>query len=186
MQESVIVAGFGGQGVLFAGQALAYAAMDAGYQVTWMPSYGPEMRGGTAYCMVVVSDQHIGSPVVTQPTLAILLNGPSYSRFAPTVAEGGALIYNASLINEAQTQDDILTLDVPGLKLAEVAGDSRALNMVLVGAALAVRPFMTADRIKHTLDSHHLAKSPDMLAINCRALDMGAAFAESFISSRTS
>lgn len=185
MQEAVIVAGFGGQGVLFAGQALAYAAMDAGYQVTWMPSYGPEMRGGTAYCMVVVSDQHIGSPIVTQPTLAILLNGPSYSRFAPTVVAGGALIYNASLINEVQTRDDILTLHIPGLKLAEVAGDSRALNMVLVGAALAAHPFMTPDRIKSTLETHHLAKSSDMLAINCRALDMGAAFAESFISSRT-
>ncbi len=185
MQEALIIAGFGGQGVLFAGQALAYAAMDASHQVTWMPSYGPEMRGGTAYCMVVVSDQHIGSPVVTQPTLAILLNGPSYSRFAPTVAAGGALIYNTTLINEVQTRDDILTLDVPGLKLAEVAGDSRALNMVLVGAALAAHPFMTPDRIKSTLETHHLAKSPEMLAINCRALDMGAAFAQSFMTART-
>ncbi len=99
MQTEVIFAGFGGQGVLFAGQVLAFAAMDAGYDVTWMPSYGPEMRGGTANCTVVIADEEIGSPTVKHPKAAVVMNLPSLDKFEPLVAPGGVLIVNSSLVN---------------------------------------------------------------------------------------
>src|SRR5512138_2398719 len=98
MQQELIVSGFGGQGALFAGQLLAYAALDAGKHVTWIPSYGPEMRGGTAHCTVIVSDEPIGAPMVRRPTSAIVLNLPSFDKYEPLVRAGGWMVYNSSLI----------------------------------------------------------------------------------------
>jgi 2-oxoglutarate ferredoxin oxidoreductase subunit gamma len=101
MQKEIIIAGFGGQGVLFGGQVLAYAAMDTGKDVTWIPSYGPEMRGGTANCTVVIADHEIGSPLVKNPPLAIALNLPSFDKYEATLAPGGTLIVNQSMVDHA-------------------------------------------------------------------------------------
>src|SRR5690348_8567104 len=107
MQQDIIFSGFGGQGALFAGQLLAYAAMDAGHNVTWIPSYGPEMRGGTAHCTVIVSDAPIGSPLVRRPTNVVALNNPSVERYEPLLTTGGNLIYNASLAVHPIVRSDI-------------------------------------------------------------------------------
>src|SRR3989304_6821503 len=109
MQTEIVIAGFGGQGILFAGQVLAYAAMDAGKEVTWIPSYGPEMRGGTANCTVIISDEQIGSPLVLNPRGAIAMNLPSFDKYEPLVVPGGALIVNASLVNRPVRRPDLLS-----------------------------------------------------------------------------
>src|SRR5512135_2226505 len=107
MQTDIIIAGFGGQGVLFAGQLLAYAAMDEGRHVTWIPSYGPEMRGGTAHCTVVISDEEIGSPMVRHPGIVVALNLPSFQKYEPLIKAGGLLIYNSDLIEAEPGRKDI-------------------------------------------------------------------------------
>ncbi|MDO9348864.1 MAG: 2-oxoacid:acceptor oxidoreductase family protein, partial [Anaerolineales bacterium] len=123
MQTEIIIAGFGGQGVMFAGQVLAYAAMDKGKQVTWMPSYGPEMRGGTANCIVVIADEEIGSPLVQNPPAAVVMNLPSFDKYEPLVKTGGVLIVNASMVDRAAQRDDITTILVPANDIAEEIGD---------------------------------------------------------------
>ena len=107
MHEQVIFSGFGGQGALFAGQLLTYAGMDAGWQVTWIPSYGPEMRGGTANCTVILSDQPIGSPIIRNPTIAVVLNPPSMEKYESLVKPGGVLVINSTLVKQQTVRDDI-------------------------------------------------------------------------------
>src|SRR5512141_2758536 len=118
MQKEIIIAGFGGQGVLFGGQVLAYAAMDAGKEVTWIPSYGPEMRGGTANCTIVIADEEIGSPTVRNPKAAIVLNLPSLEKYEPLVSSGGVQIINSSLVNRGATRTDIDSLLIPAQEIA--------------------------------------------------------------------
>src|SRR5512136_66088 len=125
MHEEIIFSGFGGQGALFAGQLLAYAASDIGLHVTWIPSYGPEMRGGTAHCTVVVSDEPIGSPLVRHPTSAIALNLPSFERYEPLIKPGGLLVYNKSLIAATPGRADIHYVAVPANVIAEELGNVR-------------------------------------------------------------
>ncbi len=122
MQTEIIIAGFGGQGVLFAGQVLAYAAMDNGHEVTWIPSYGPEMRGGTANCTVVIADEEIGSPLVRNPQAAVVLNLPSLERYEPVVTPGGVLVANSSLINRGPQRQDIKNVFLPANEIAESLG----------------------------------------------------------------
>ena len=134
MQKEIIIAGFGGQGVLFAGQVLAYAAMDNGLDVTWIPSYGPEMRGGTANCTVVVADHEIGSPLVKNPPLVIALNLPSYDKYEPVMQPRGTLIVNQSMVDRGAKRGDIQSIFVPANEIAEQIGDKKLTNMVTVGA----------------------------------------------------
>ena len=124
MQTEIIFAGFGGQGILFAGQVVAYAAMDAGMQVTWIPSYGPEMRGGTANCTVIVADEEIGSPTVRNPKAALAFNLPSFDKYEPLVVPGGVMIANASLINRGFQREDLSTVMIPANEIAESIGFS--------------------------------------------------------------
>jgi 2-oxoglutarate ferredoxin oxidoreductase subunit gamma len=137
MTFDLIIAGFGGQGVLFAGQLLAHAALDAGLETTWYPSYGPEMRGGTANCTVVISDEPIGSPVTERPQAAIVMNLPSLDRYEPLVRPGGVLVVNASLIDRAVTRDDVDVITIPADDVAAELGHPKLTNMVLLGAAPA-------------------------------------------------
>ena len=118
MQTEIIIAGFGGQGVLFAGQLMAYAAMDAGLQVTWIPSYGPEMRGGTANCTVIISDEEIGAPTVLNPKAAMVFNLPSLEKYEPMVVSGGILIANQSLINRGFQRTDLQAVLIPANEMA--------------------------------------------------------------------
>src|SRR4030042_7019688 len=133
MQTEIIFSGFGGQGALFAGQLLAFAAMDAGMGVTWIPSYGPEMRGGTANCTVIIADEEIGSPTVRRPKAAVVFNLPSLDKYEPLVVPGGVLIANQSLINRGFVGDDLTTVMIPANDLAETLGNKRLTNMVMLG-----------------------------------------------------
>jgi len=130
-------AGFGGQGILYLGETLAIAGMREGDQVSWLPSYGPEMRGGTAHCNVILSSQPIGSPLVERATHLVAMNRPSLDRFLPEVASGGAILYDSSLIETAPSRKDAIAIPVPATKVADRLGSARVANMVMLGALLA-------------------------------------------------
>ncbi|NJC95783.1 MAG: 2-oxoacid:ferredoxin oxidoreductase subunit gamma [Anaerolineales bacterium] len=173
MQKEIIIAGFGGQGVLFGGQVLAYAAMDSGKVVTWIPSYGPEMRGGTANCTVIIADDEIGSPLVKNPPLAIALNLPSFDKYEELLAPGGTLIVNQSMVDRGAKRDDIHVIFVPCNEIAEEIGDKKLLNMVAVGALLTALPELTLKDIEKALESHLPERHKHLLPKNYEALKRG-------------
>lgn len=174
MQTEILIAGFGGQGVLFGGQLLAYAAMDEGREVTWIPSYGPEMRGGTANCTVVISDEEIGSPLVRNPQAVIAMNLPSLDKYEGTVRPGGVLVVNSSMVNRPVVRTDIRTVMIPGNEIAESLGDRRMTNMVLLGGLLANLPVLSLEAIGKALGAHLPARHQRLLPLNLQALQRGA------------
>jgi len=141
------IAGFGGQGILLLGEALAESGMRAGYQVTWLPSYGPEMRGGTANCQVIISDGPIGSPLVSTPDVLIAMNRPSLDRFEPDVREGGLIIYNSSLIDSGPKRKDVEVIAIQATEIADQLGDTRVANMVALGAYIAKTEILTKEAV---------------------------------------
>jgi 2-oxoglutarate ferredoxin oxidoreductase subunit gamma len=177
MQEEVIISGFGGQGALFAGQLLAYAAMDQGLEVTWIPSYGPEMRGGKARCTVVVSDQTIGAPLVRRPSAAIVLNIPSMEAFEPVVKPGGALIVNSSMVPDESEREDIDVVYVPASDLAIEIGNVRMANVICLGALVEATDVVSLDAVAQALDDHLPERHRSLLGLNKKALQKGAALA---------
>lgn len=176
MQTEIMIAGFGGQGVLFAGQVLAYAAMDNGKEVTWIPSYGPEMRGGTANCTVIISDEEIGSPLVRNPRGVIAMNLPSLDKYEPMLIEGGSLIVNASLVNRSIERDDVQLVLIPANEIAESLGDKRMTNIVMVGALLAKIPVLSIEAIEKALEDHLPERHKKLLPLNFQALRAGDEF----------
>jgi 2-oxoglutarate ferredoxin oxidoreductase subunit gamma len=176
MQTEIMIAGFGGQGVLFAGQLLAYAAMDEGRDVTWIPSYGPEMRGGTANCTVVIADEEIGSPLVQYPTAVVAMNLPSLDKYEALVKPGGVLVVNSSIVNRAPTRTDIRVVMIPGNEIAENLGDKRMTNMVLLGGLLANLPVLSLNALARALQGHLPARHQRLLPTNLEALRQGAEF----------
>jgi 2-oxoglutarate ferredoxin oxidoreductase subunit gamma len=164
---------------MFAGQLLSYAAMDAGLEVTWIPSYGPEMRGGTAHCTVVISDRPIGSPLIQNPGIGIAFNIPSFDKYEPMIAPGGLLAYNSSIVERETHRDDITVLAVPASEIADEIGNMRLLNMVMLGAVLAVKPVLSIDDIKSALSHHIPSHRRNMLDINYEAVDRGVMFVQS-------
>ncbi|MBI5929951.1 MAG: 2-oxoacid:acceptor oxidoreductase family protein [Chloroflexi bacterium] len=177
MQMEFVFAGFGGQGIMFVGQVLAYAGMDTGLEVTWIPSYGPEMRGGTANCCVVLADRPIGSPVVHYPQVAVAFNNPSFEKYEPAIAPNGLLVYNSSMITLDRTRSDIEYLPVPATVIADELGDMRLTNMVMLGAAISARPTLSLDAVKQALDDHLPSHRRDLLEANFMALERGMACA---------
>jgi 2-oxoglutarate ferredoxin oxidoreductase subunit gamma len=173
MQKEIIIAGFGGQGVLFAGQVLAYAALDSGKEVTWIPSYGPEMRGGTANCTVVIADEEIGSPLVQNPPYAVALNLPSFDKYEMQVQSGGTLIVNSSMVDRAAKRDDIHTILVPANEIAEQIGDKKLTNMVVVGALVAAMNDLSLEVVEAALKAHLPARHHHLLPKNYEALQKG-------------
>ena len=178
MQTEIIISGFGGQGVLFAGQVLAYAAMDEGLHVTWFPSYGPEMRGGTANCTIIVADEEIGSPTVLNPQAVIALNLPSMDKYESLLAEGGLLIANRSLINREVERKDLRVIEMAANEIADEVGDKRLVNMVMMGALMQATDLMPLAAIKKALEEHLPAHRRDLLPANFEALERGAKVAE--------
>lgn len=170
----VIISGFGGQGTLFAGQVLAYAGMDSGKHVTWIPSYGPEMRGGKVRCTVVVSDEEIGSPIVRRPGSAIVFNIPSMEAYGPAIKPGGALIVNSSLIDIISERDDITALYIPATEMATDMGNVRVANMILLGAWAAVTGVVSPDQLAQALSDHLPENKQKTVPINKDALYRGA------------
>ena len=177
MQTEVFLAGFGGQGVMFAGQVLAYAAMDIGKEVTWIPSYGPEMRGGTANCTVVIADEEIGSPLVQNPPAVIAMNLPSLDKYEPIVKLGGVLVVNSSMVDRDVTRNDINWVSIPCNEIAEEAGDRRMANIVATGALLALLPVLTLEDIESALKAHMPGRHQHLLPRNIKALNLGAEYA---------
>lgn len=173
MQKEIIIAGFGGQGVLFAGQIVAYAAMDIGKEVTWIPSYGPEMRGGTANCTVVIADDEIGSPLVKSPPLAVALNLPSFDKCEESLATGGTLIVNQSMVDRGPQREDIHVIFVPCSEIAEEIGNKKLMNMVAIGALLTALPEITLQDIEKALEDHLPARHKHLLPSNFEALRRG-------------
>jgi 2-oxoglutarate ferredoxin oxidoreductase subunit gamma len=176
MQQEVIIAGFGGQGVLFAGQLLSYTAMDEGKAVTWIPSYGPEMRGGTANCTVVVSDEEIGSPFVKNPSAVLAMNLPSLDKFEDLVEEGGVLVVNASMVDRPVKRDDIKVISIPANDIAEALGSKRSVNMVMIGALLANMDLLSLDAAEAALEAHLPERHKKFLEGNKAALRKGAEY----------
>jgi len=174
MEQSVIISGFGGQGVILAGKILAQAAMNHGLEVTWLPSYGPEMRGGTANCTVVLADATVGSPIVDEPTSLIAMNLPSLDKFECMVAKGGTIIVNSSLIDRAVNRDDVRVTRLPLNDLGAKAGSIRAINMVALGGYLKATGVVPLDVVKETMAQMlEEGGKGKFIPLNAEALDLG-------------
>ena len=171
--EDLIIAGFGGQGILFIGKLLAYAVMKEGKNVTWIPSYGPEMRGGTANCTVVVSDEEIGSPVITAPRSLIVMNNPSLEAFEPRLKTGGLLVINTSLVTLQPKRNDISIVCVPANKIAMELGNDRAANMVMLGAYIAKTKIAAKETILEALSSVLAKGKAELFELNKTAFEKG-------------
>jgi 2-oxoglutarate ferredoxin oxidoreductase subunit gamma len=174
MQNETIIAGFGGQGVLFTGKVLAYAGLEEGREVTWFPSYGPEMRGGTANCTVIISDDEIGSAQVLNPRAAIVMNQPSLDKYEGSVAPGGYLVVNTSMVNRKAARTDIKVIEIPGTELAEKLGDKRLINSVMLGALAAKADFLTLKSIEKGIEKSLSKDKKNLLDLNIKALQEGA------------
>jgi 2-oxoglutarate ferredoxin oxidoreductase subunit gamma len=170
---NVLLAGFGGQGVLFAGKLIAEAGLIEGREISWLPSYGPEMRGGTANCSVCLSDEAIGSPLVLEPDVLIAMNQPSLDKFAGDVVPGGTVIIDSTMIGTPPTRDDIILFEVPATKLAEDAGLKGLANVVLVGKLLKEIGFCGIDALDKAIVKSVPAKRQHLLEPNRKALEIG-------------
>ncbi len=176
MQTEIIIAGFGGQGVLFGGQLLAYAGLDEGKHVTWIPAYGPEMRGGTANCTAIISDEEIGSPLVRYPAAIIAMNRPSLDKYENQVKPGGLLVVNSSMLDRPVKRTDIRVVEVDAGEVAGKLGDKRMTNMVLLGALLANLPVLPLSAIENALTAHLPERHKRLLPKNFEALREGAKY----------
>lgn len=175
LNERVICAGFGGQGVMLMGQLISYAGMLEGKEVSWLPSYGPEMRGGTANCSVMISERPIGSPVITDDaTVAIVMNLPSLDKFQPDVQAGGKLLINSSLIEKKASRSDIVAYYIPANEIANELGNSRVANMVMLGAFLELTKTVTVESVLKALAKTFGESKAHLMAVNEEALKRGA------------
>jgi 2-oxoglutarate ferredoxin oxidoreductase subunit gamma len=173
--EDVVMAGFGGQGLMFIGKLLAYSAMKEGKTVTWIPSYGPEMRGGTANCTVVVSDEEIGSPVTPHPRALIIMNNPSLEAFEPKLQSNGLLLSNSSFVTRPVARKDIKPISVPANEIAAEVGNEKAANMVMLGAYIACTNVVSRESIVEGL-KELFGKKIDLMDTNVRAFEEGMKF----------
>lgn len=173
MTEQIIIAGFGGQGVLTMGHTIAYAGMTEGKNVSWLPSYGPEMRGGTANCNVIISSAPIASPVVTQADTVIVMNKPSLDKFAVYLKPGGRLFVNTSLIENKCPQNGIDFFGVPANDIAALVGNARVANMVMLSAYIAVSHILSKDSIITAVKYMLGEKKAHLFAVNQKAMDEG-------------
>lgn len=173
MREEIVFAGFGGQGIMFMGKAIAYAAMNEGKRVTWIPSYGAEVRGGTAYSMVVISDEVIASPLIKEPTICVAMNGPSLRKYEAKVKTNGLLIINKSIADSEAKRKDIEILNIPITELAHEAGDHRIGNMVALGALLGKRKVISLESLISGLKDIVSSTYHNLLPVNERAIRKG-------------
>lgn len=173
-EHEIIVAGFGGQGVLFVGLVLTHAGMHAGRNVAWFPSYGPEMRGGTANCTVIISDEEVGSPIVSRPSAAIVMNEPSLAKYAPRVKPGGTLVVNSSLVKSRSDRTDIRIIEVPANAIAFEMGNDRVANMVALGALISAVDILPLEVVEESLPETLGASKEKFVEPNRNALRRGA------------
>ncbi|MGJ3524092.1 2-oxoacid:acceptor oxidoreductase family protein [Nitratidesulfovibrio sp. D1] len=173
LYQDVIMAGFGGQGVMLIGNLLAYAGMNAGLNVTYIPVYGPEMRGGTANCTVVVSDEDIGSPIIQRPRSLIVMNQPSLDKFQPRLEDGGVQVLNSSLVDVKQAEARVRTVAVPANEIADTLGNTKMANMVALGAYVRATGVVDLDIVKKSLTSVISAHYSHLIPKNADALQAG-------------
>lgn len=172
----ILIAGFGGQGVLFAGKFLAYKGLIADKQVSWLPSYGPEMRGGTANCSVIISDTPVGSPIVGTPDVLVAMNLPSLKKYENDVRKGGIIIVDSTLIDEKVVRDDVTTYYVPATKMANDEGLSTLANMILMGKLMKVCPEIGFDGTDKAINKVVPPKKANLIDVNLKALKTGYEF----------
>ena len=169
----ILIAGFGGQGVLFCGKFLAYKAMNENKQLSWLPSYGPEMRGGTANCSVVISDMPVGSPIITNPDVLIAMNKPSLLKFVDAVVPGGKIFIDSTLIDAKVERTDVEVFYIPATQIAKDAGMATLSNMVLLGHVMGHTDAVSFDNLKETFETFIPAKKAGLIDLNCKALKTG-------------
>lgn len=175
MTNEVIMSGFGGQGIMLMGQLITYAGMLENKNVSWIPSYGPEMRGGTAYCSIIISDEPIGAPIVTEPSIVVAMNLPSLDKFENSLRPGGTLIINSSLIERDAKRTDIKVYKIPANDIANEIGNNKVTNMVVLGAIIAATNSVDANSVLKAF-AKMFAKKPSLLEINETALKQGAEY----------
>lgn len=173
MNKEMIFAGFGGQGVMLMGQILAYAGMLEGQQVSWFPAYGPEMRGGTANCSIIIGDEPVGTPIVTEPSVVVAMNLPSLDKFEPMLHADGTLLINSSLIDRKPHRADIKTYYVPCNDIAQELGNLKVANMVMVGAIIAASGVVDIDSVISVLAKKIFKNKPQVMPINEQAIRRG-------------
>lgn len=181
MQKGVVISGFGGQGVMLAGEILAEAGKEDGKFVTFLPSYGPEMRGGTANCHVIVSDEEIASPIIDRPEAAIVLNLPSLDKYEPLMKEDGIMILNKTLIPKEVTRTDIRVLQIDAHDIARKLGSEKVVNMILLGAYVEVEKPVSLESIKKALEKYLTGRKKELLEINIKAVEEGSRIAKEFL-----
>ena len=172
----ILIAGFGGQGVLFAGKFLAYKGLVQDKQVSWLPSYGPEMRGGTCNCSITVSDSPIGSPIITNPDVLVAMNLPSLQKFMGDVVPGGKIFIDSTLIDAKVARTDVQVFYIPATQIAKDAGFATLSNMVLMGKVMKECDAVAFDGNKATLETFIPAKKASLIDVNCQALQAGYDF----------
>ena len=172
MQSEVQFAGFGGQGIMLMGQIMAQAAMDQGYEVVWIPSYGPEMRGGTAYCTVVISDRPIGSPIIRNPKHLVAMNRPSLEKFAPMVQSGGTIFINSSIISIDAGRDDVDVIKVPIIEIAKELGNVKIANIVALAAFVSRSQVVDFELLRKSVKDK-FASREKLIPLNMKALEEG-------------
>ena len=172
---NVLFAGFGGQGILFAGKVMAYAGLFDGRELSWLPSYGPEMRGGTCNCSVCLSDQAIGSPLVVNPDVLVAMNLPSLDKFVDAVVPGGAIFLDSAIIDKKVERDDVNVFYVPATRLAEENGLKGLANIVLLGKMLKELGFATDESVEKSVRKCVPAKKANMVDSNLKAIEIGRA-----------
>ena len=172
MQNEVQFAGFGGQGIMLMGQIMAEAAMQQGHEVVWIPSYGPEMRGGTAYCTVVISDRPIGSPIIRNPKHLVAMNRPSLEKFAPSVKSGGTIFINSSIISIDAGRDDVDVIKVPIIEIAKELGNVRTANIIALAAFVSRSQVVDFELLRESVKAK-FANKEKLIPINMKALEEG-------------
>jgi 2-oxoglutarate ferredoxin oxidoreductase subunit gamma len=172
MQNEVQFAGFGGQGIMLMGQIMAEAALQQGHEVVWIPSYGPEMRGGTAYCTVVISDRPIGSPIIRNPKHLVAMNRPSLEKFAPSVKSGGTIFINSSIISIDAGRDDVDVIKVPIIEIARELGNVRTANIIALAAFVSRSQVVDFELLRESVKAK-FANKEKLIPINMKALEEG-------------
>ena len=173
MTTEILIAGFGGQGILFAGKFLAYKGLIEGKQVSWLPSYGPEMRGGTANCSVIISDDPVGSPIVSNPDVLVVMNLPSLDKYEKTVKKGGMILVDETLISRKVEREDVSVFYIPATKLAADMGAPTLANIVMTGKLISVCDGISAENIEGAMTKVVSARHADLLSVNLKAIETG-------------
>lgn len=176
MRYDIILAGFGGQGILFAGKILAHIGLLANKEVSWLPSYGPEMRGGTANCSVCLYDEPIGSPQVTRPNIFVAMNQPSYDKFIDKVKPNGTVIVDSTMVSHKSKREDINVCYVPATEIAQQNGLKGMANLVLLGQLFEMTKVISVEMAKKALEKTIPAKKKDLLGSNIQAFELGRTF----------